>query len=405
LETGKTQLAEGDRLADEGKPNEAQLAYKKAMETLLPGMRGIPFHHPVKNDVTKREDLKQLLLRELDEDKSPQEMRGEALAYRAFGLWPLDLDYKDTIVRVYTEEIAAFYDPTTKTMHLIEEGDEPKSPRPRGLLELLLPKPDGFDKEENKTVIAHELTHALADQHFDIQSMHDQAKGDDDRILALSALIEGEAMLTMMAAMAEDWGGKTTTRLPARDLDRTFGIITPFLSILGGPELRKAPPILSQTMTFLISRELSSVPRLPTEESGPRSTRRTATRPFQPSKSSTPRSTGKRLTFHGRLSSPGWTCPRAGSSHIGTSWASSRSSSSSPDTLASRPPQGGMGIRTQSSKAPVARSVWYGDRFGTTSRKPLSLQQPIATAKPGDFSSTSRMGRRCPRSFDGRARS
>ena len=32
------------------------------------------------------------------------------------------MNWKETMVKVYSEEIAAFYDPKTKTMHLIKEA-------------------------------------------------------------------------------------------------------------------------------------------------------------------------------------------------------------------------------------------------------------------------------------------
>ena len=40
---------------------------------------------------------------------------------KAFGLLPRDFNLKEALAQVYAEEVAAFYDPKTKTMHLIEE--------------------------------------------------------------------------------------------------------------------------------------------------------------------------------------------------------------------------------------------------------------------------------------------
>ena len=79
------------------------------------------------------------------------------------------------MVKVYSEEIAAFYDTKTKTMHLIKEP-EAKAKKPPTFLERLLGKTGGFDKDENKTVIAHELTHALADQNFDLDALQKAVK-------------------------------------------------------------------------------------------------------------------------------------------------------------------------------------------------------------------------------------
>jgi hypothetical protein len=45
-------------------------------------------------------------------------------------------------------------------------------------------------------ILAHELTHALQDQHFHIERMMDAVKDNDDRDLALKALAEGDATLS-----------------------------------------------------------------------------------------------------------------------------------------------------------------------------------------------------------------
>ena len=253
---GKALLAEGDARADRGETTEAVIRYKRAFEQLLPGLRGLPFRREVKRDVTERDDLRKVILKELDEDQTPEEFRGDELGMKALGLIPRDLDLKKTYVELYTEQIAAFYDPKTGTMHLVKEPAGPKAPKP-GFLERLMGKKGGFDKDENKVTIAHELTHALADQHFGLDAMQAKCKGDDDRQLALSALVEGEATLAMMGAQMEDWTGKTITELPAADLDRVFRLLGPLMQMGGGPRLHEAPPVLSETLIFPYFRGLT----------------------------------------------------------------------------------------------------------------------------------------------------
>jgi hypothetical protein len=250
IRQGTRLLEEGDRLADKGQFTDAVIHYKRAMEMLLPGLRKIPFKHEVKRDVTKREDMKALILKEIDEDMTPAEFRANELAMKAFGLVPRDFNLKEVLAQVYAEEVAAFYDPKTKTMHLIEEPKEPAKKAP-SFLERLFGKKNAFDKDENKTVIAHELTHALADQHYDLDAMQKAVKKDDDRSLALDALIEGEATLAMFGAGIDDWDGDEITKMPAENLEFTFNLIAPFLPFLGGGKtLRGAPPIISESMVF-----------------------------------------------------------------------------------------------------------------------------------------------------------
>jgi hypothetical protein len=216
---------------------------------LLPKLRKIPFKHEVKRDVTKRENMKDLILKEIDEDMTPQEFRANELAMKAFGLLPADYNLREALAQVYSEEVAAFYDPKTKTMHLIEEPKKAVEKK-IGLLERLFGKKSEFDKDENKTVIAHELTHALADQHYDLDTLQKAVKKDDDRSLALAALIEGEATLAMFGASMDDWEGDII-HLPAENLEWTFNLISPFMAFMGGGKaIRSAPAIISESMIF-----------------------------------------------------------------------------------------------------------------------------------------------------------
>jgi hypothetical protein len=247
IDAGRKLLDEGDALADKGETTEAEIRYQQAMEKLLPGLRHLPFQHEVKRDVTAREDIGKYLLEEFEKEMGPEELRAQELTYKAFGLLPTGLDYKETVLEVYTQEVGAFYDPETDTMHLIKESGGGRDP---GLLESLLGRKKGFDKEETKVVIAHELTHALADQHYDLDKMLDEVVHDDDRELALSALIEGEATFTMMGAQMGDWTGEQTAALPADRLGFVFNLLSPMLTSASGPALRKAPPIISESMLF-----------------------------------------------------------------------------------------------------------------------------------------------------------
>lgn len=258
---GLALLKEGDAAADKGDTTEAVIRYKRGFEKLLPGMRKIPFKTEVKRDVTAREDLKKFLVKEIDEDMTPTEFRAGELGMKALGFLPMGFKLKDTMVKVYSEEIAAFYDTKTKTMHLIKEP-EAKTTKEPTFLEKLLGKSKGFDKDENKTVIAHELTHALADQNFDIDTMQKRIKNNDDRSLALSALIEGEATLTMIGAQMNDWDGSAVKDLPASSLDRIFGFLIPLMPLAGGKSLREAPVILSETLIFPYLRGLVFCARL-----------------------------------------------------------------------------------------------------------------------------------------------
>src|SRR4030095_3640220 len=52
--------------------------------------------------------------------------------------------------------------------------------------------------------MAHELTHALQDQHFNLKRFENWPKGDSDAELAAHALIEGDATLAMIQYMEKN---------------------------------------------------------------------------------------------------------------------------------------------------------------------------------------------------------
>jgi hypothetical protein len=253
IAAGKELLADGDKLADDGKYDEAALTYKAAFEKLLPGMRKLEFKRPVGGKVIPRNELRDILAKMEDQETPPEKVRAEETGIKALGLIPDDTDLRQLMLRLQTEEVAGFYDPKTQTMHLIKEPPpEPGKQKKQGLFGKVFGtgKSKGFDKDETKVVLAHEMTHALADQHFDLNAMYKAAEGDADRQMALSALVEGEATLMMIGASREDWDGRTTTQMPAGRMSFMLGVITPMLGFTAGPAFREAPPALSEQMTF-----------------------------------------------------------------------------------------------------------------------------------------------------------
>jgi hypothetical protein len=73
-------------------------------------------------------------------------------------------------------------------------------------------------------LLAHELTHALQDQHFHIEQMIDQVKDNDDRDLALKAVAEGDATISGYGYMLGNLDSTSLSSIVGRmdDLPRAF---------------------------------------------------------------------------------------------------------------------------------------------------------------------------------------
>jgi hypothetical protein len=138
-------------------------------------LRKLSVMRAVKSGAQSRAEIEQMLLRSLDEESKPEEMRGGELTMKKLGLIPAGFELRPFIVSVLTEQILGYYDPKTRQFYLA----------------------DWVELEGQQPVVAHELTHALQDQHFDLRRFEHWRKGDADAELAAHALVEGDATWLM----------------------------------------------------------------------------------------------------------------------------------------------------------------------------------------------------------------
>jgi hypothetical protein len=96
---------------------------------------------------------------------------------------PPETDLLQLLNGLMEEQVAGLYDPAAETFYVLAGGS--------GLGSM------------SKMIFAHEYTHALQDQHFDLAGLGvgPQSDKNDDELLALHALIEGDATLTMQQHM------------------------------------------------------------------------------------------------------------------------------------------------------------------------------------------------------------
>lgn len=130
--------------------------------------RGLEFRHPVETSfLTEAEFVEQVegTAGELT-DEEKEEIADDTALWRAIGLVEGDLDLVEAITQLHSETTLAYYDPETK--QIVVRGTD-------------------LDVSTRVTVV-HELTHALQDQHFDLES-----KLEDDDSFAFTGLIEGDA--------------------------------------------------------------------------------------------------------------------------------------------------------------------------------------------------------------------
>ena len=136
----------------------------------------------VKSGAQSRADIERMIIRNLDADTTPAEMHAAEMVLRGFGLAPQGFEYRPFLIKLLKEQVAGYYDPKAQQFYLA----------------------DWIELDGQKPVMAHELTHALQDQHFNLKRFEKWPKGDSDAELAAHALIEGDATLAMTLYMAKN---------------------------------------------------------------------------------------------------------------------------------------------------------------------------------------------------------
>jgi len=144
-------------------------------------LRELSILRAVKSGAQSRSDIERMIVKNLDTDTTPAEMHAAEVLLRAFGLAPDTFQYRSFLIKLLTEQVAGYYDPKAQQFYLA----------------------DWIELEGQKPVMAHELTHALQDQHFDLKRFEKWPKGDSDAELAAHALIEGDATLAMTLYMTK----------------------------------------------------------------------------------------------------------------------------------------------------------------------------------------------------------
>jgi hypothetical protein len=136
----------------------------------------------VKSGAQSRAEIERMLVRNLDEQSTPAELHASEVALKKLGLVPADFQFRSFLIELLTEQVAGYYEPKTQEFYLA----------------------DWIDLDGQQPVMAHELTHALQDQHFNLLRFSKWPKGDSDAELAAHALVEGDATLVMTFYVMRD---------------------------------------------------------------------------------------------------------------------------------------------------------------------------------------------------------
>jgi hypothetical protein len=167
-------------------------------------LRGRRFLEPIEVTVLSAGELAARVRANLEEELDLEDLAVEQALGRLLGILPADVDLAAAIIDLYAEQVGGFYD--GETGELVVASSEDLTPLAR-------------------TIIIHELVHALADQHFGLTATLDELIEAENyhRAAALQALAEGDATYFQLVYLQERLspGEQTEAVLESLEADTT----------------------------------------------------------------------------------------------------------------------------------------------------------------------------------------
>ncbi len=214
----------------------------------------LPSTHPVKRKLLTRDEVKRELAKKMNDDEGTKRLERSELVLKKFGLLDRDFQLRPFLLNLLTEQVAAYYEPKTRTVNLM----------------------DWVSPDEQRPVLAHELTHAVQDDHVHLEKWGNPEPenisknvADDNKHIALDeastareAVTEGQAMVAFVDYELKD-SGKTLATAPELG-DRVRSMST---DTTDSPVLARAPLLLQESLLFPYSAGLGFEQALLTQRS------------------------------------------------------------------------------------------------------------------------------------------
>lgn len=173
---------QGDSTATQPAPDPTAVLDTEVKQTMdeiqqaVVEIRGLPASADVPRALLTPDELRQRVIDDFLADYAPEDAQQDVLELSVLGLIEPGFDFLEFYTELLSEQVAGFYDNDVKEMYVVQ-GER-------------------FGGPERLT-FAHEYTHALQDQAFDIENglnFNDEVcEEDTERCAAIQALLEGDA--------------------------------------------------------------------------------------------------------------------------------------------------------------------------------------------------------------------
>jgi hypothetical protein len=176
-DTFKTQV---QSLEQENQQLKAQVGNLQTMNTIngqVTPLRGLAPLNTVPRDFMNHDQLRAYFTDELAREWSPEAEQQDRAVMRALDMDDGGGDMRQSQIDSMVKGILGFYDQNSKQLIVVTDRAQ------MGV--------------RDKVTYAHEFTHSLQDQHYNLTALFARAAGNSDYQMALKGLVEGDATLTM----------------------------------------------------------------------------------------------------------------------------------------------------------------------------------------------------------------
>jgi hypothetical protein len=171
----------------------ATLARARTIQDEVAAVRVLPFKRVVPAERQTREEFAKVVAREFARELPRSESEKASAALYHLGFLRTRIDLLEALSDATTTQVAAYYNPETGKFYAVSLSSDPV------WLEVMT---------------AHELTHGLQDQHFDLRAYYGQKPErelSEDQLNARRFVVEGEASFVMLLHMAAKQSGQLET--------------------------------------------------------------------------------------------------------------------------------------------------------------------------------------------------
>jgi hypothetical protein len=190
----------------------------REIQSDLEQLRGEKFTSVVPVKVSSKADLIEYMKQQDAKTETPEKVDADATIAKLLGLIPPDLDVRAQMQALLESQVGGFYDPDSKSFSLM----------------------DSVPVSLAKTILSHELGHALDDQMFDIDGHYKKVADDTDAGHAVQAVVEGSGTAVMTQWTQEHMGSLDLSSISDSQMKE--------LTAMGGAPMWMWKPLMASYM-------------------------------------------------------------------------------------------------------------------------------------------------------------